>query len=139
VIYLLDTNTVSDLLKKHPPVLKRTEQVLREGHTLCLCLPVHYEILRGLFKNEATKQLQIFSEQLVPLFDAVRLEEQDWFDAAQLWALTQKAGKQLSDVDLLIAALAKRLDATIVSDADFDVLSVTRNNWRDSFSEGAVG
>ena len=40
-------------------------------------------------------------------------------------------GKQLSDVDLLIAALAQRLDGVVVtSDDDFDALPIQRENWR---------
>jgi predicted nucleic acid-binding protein len=36
-------------------------------------------------------------------------------------------------VDLLIAAVAQRIDAVIVSaDADFDHLSVRRENWRNA-------
>jgi predicted nucleic acid-binding protein len=40
-------------------------------------------------------------------------------------------GRQFSDMDLLIAAIAKRLDAILVSsDSDFDALPVTREDWR---------
>jgi predicted nucleic acid-binding protein len=47
--------------------------------------------------------------------------------AAELWSSTRSAGKQLSDVDLLLAALAVRMDAVIVSnDSDFDALPARR-------------
>jgi predicted nucleic acid-binding protein len=37
----------------------------------------------------------------------------------------------VSDIDLLVAAVAKRLGGVIVSaDADFDALSNSRENWR---------
>jgi len=42
-------------------------------------------------------------------------------------------GRAFSDVDLLVAAVAERLGGIIVSaDADFDALSVLRENWRTS-------
>jgi predicted nucleic acid-binding protein len=48
-----------------------------------------------------------------------------------LWATAVSAGKQLSDIDLLLVAQAKRLDAVIVSaDDDFDAFNVRRENWR---------
>jgi predicted nucleic acid-binding protein len=40
-------------------------------------------------------------------------------------------GRAFSDVDLLVAAVSKRLGGVIVSaDADFDALSLNRENWR---------
>ena len=45
----------------------------------------------------------------------------DWHQASQYWADARHAGRQLSDVDLLLAAVAARLDAVIVSsDEDFN-------------------
>jgi predicted nucleic acid-binding protein len=56
--------------------------------------------------------------------------EADWEQAAVLWAQTRKAGRQLSDVDLLIAAITLRVEGTIASnDADFDALGIPRVNW----------
>jgi predicted nucleic acid-binding protein len=51
--------------------------------------------------------------------------------ASELWAYAVANGRQLADVDLLVAALAIRHDALIVSaDTDFDALPVKRDNWR---------
>lgn len=129
--YILDTNVISDYIKRFEPTTMRFKQALRDGHTLYLCKPVEYEVLRGLMKARAERQKQIFEEafasQLVPL----PLTDADWHQAARLWALARSAGKQLSDVDLLISALAQRLNAVIVSsDDDFGALPVQRVNWR---------
>jgi len=59
--------------------------------------------------------------------------EDDWRQAAEFWAETVSKGLQLADIDLLIAAVATRLDGVIVSaDDDFDALSTARRNWRQS-------
>jgi predicted nucleic acid-binding protein len=51
--------------------------------------------------------------------------------AAHYWSNAVSIGKQLSDMDFLIAALAHRLNAVIVSaDTDFDALPVKREDWR---------
>ena len=69
----------------------------------------------------------------MPLVTYVQVEEADWLQAAQFWADVDNKGRQLSDIDLLLAALAHRLDAVIVSsDADFDALPIKRENWRTS-------
>lgn len=78
----------------------------------------------------ASKQ-QIYLNQIQPQFEWIPLTDADWRQAAQFWAEVRSTGKQLSDVDLLIAALAFRLNAVIVSnDDDFEALPVHRENWR---------
>jgi predicted nucleic acid-binding protein len=73
----------------------------------------------------------MLEEDLRPTLEWIALTNNDWSQAARLWADTVKRGRQLSDVDLLIAAIATRLDAIIVSsDTDFDALPVKRENWR---------
>ena len=79
----------------------------------------------------ATQKLRFFRETIVPLMDHFALIEEDWQVAAQLWATMRNQGIQLSDVDLLIAALAQRLNAVVVtSDNDFAALPVQREDWR---------
>ena len=131
--YILDTNAVSDYIKQFEPTTTHIKQAIRDGHTLYLCFPVEYELLRGLIKVNAVRQRQIFEEDFVPFLTTLRLTDADWRRAAELWAEARTAGKQLSDVDLLLVALAQRLDAIVVSnDADFDALPIKRVNWRDT-------
>lgn len=48
----------------------------------------------------------------------------------QLLSDEQERVRQLSDVDLQIAALAHRLDGTVITtDVDFDVLPIKREDW----------
>ncbi len=77
------------------------------------------------------KKLTILHDNLLPSFDWQPLNQQDWLQAAQYWLNAISAGKQLSDMDLLIAALVTRLNATLVSaDTDFDALPIKREDWR---------
>ena len=98
---------------------------------MALCQPVHYELLRGLIRTKATKKRSILQNRLIPAFDWVRLNDTDWLKAAEYWSNAITIGRQLSDMDFLLAALAYRLNAIIVSsDADFDALPIKRENWR---------
>ena len=131
VIYILDTNAVSDYIKQFEPTTTRIKQAIRDGHTLYLCNPVEYEVLRGLIKAHAERQQRLFEEVFAPQLTPLALADEDWRQAARFWALATARGKQLSDVDLLIAAVAMRLGGVIVSsDGDFDALPVTHENWR---------
>ncbi|MDZ4771017.1 MAG: PIN domain-containing protein [Chloroflexota bacterium] len=131
VIYILDTNAISDYIKQFEPTTTRIKQAIRDGHTLYLCKPVEYEVLRGLIKAQAERQRQMFLEVFAPQLTLLSLTDGDWWQAAHFWANARNAGKQLSDVDLLIAALAYRLNVVIVTnDDDFDALPVQHENWR---------
>lgn len=133
--YILDTNVIADRMRAVEPVSTRLKQTVAAGNEIYLCKPVHYEVLRGLHHTRATTKLQIYQKTIVPLLAPLPLTDADWTQAAQFWADARKRGKQLSDVDLLLAALANRLNAVVVSaDADFDALPITRENWRDSTS-----
>jgi predicted nucleic acid-binding protein len=129
--YILDTNAISDYIKQFEPITARIKQAIRDGHILYLCKPVEYEVLRGLIKANAERQRQIFEKDFAPQLTPLPLTDMDWWQAAQFWAEARNAGKQLSDVDLLIGALAYRLNAMIVTnDNDFDALPVQHENWR---------
>lgn len=129
-IFVFDTNHVSNLLRdKYKVLLKRIRD--NTDNTLVLCTPVIYEVERGLLHKGASRQLERFREDIIPLFSVVTLQRVDWQVAAALWALTRRNGKQLADADLLIAALALRLQATVVTnDRDFAyVPNVSVTNW----------
>ena len=128
VTYILDTTVIADRIKRHPQVLNHLTRASDEGQVLGLC---QYEVLRGLLKVNATQKLRLFRETITPLMNHLTLINADWQVAARLWANMRNQGKQLSDVDLLIAALAQRLDGVVVtSDNDFDALPIQRVNWR---------
>jgi predicted nucleic acid-binding protein len=127
----LDTNTITDLIEGHQQVIQVFPQKIVAAQMIGLCVPVYYEIMRGLqWKNLRRKQA-IFQNTIRPQLDWIQVAEEDWFQAIQFWVDAKSKGKQLSDMDFLIAAVAHRLNAVIVSsDADFDALPVQRENWR---------
>ncbi len=131
MIYVLDTNVISDYIHQVQPVLQQFKQAVRDGHTIYLPWPIHYEVMRGLQKTNATRKQQVFQDKFLPQVDIINPMAEDWQTAAQLWAQMRRKGRQFSDVDLLLAAIATRLDATLISaDDDFAVLSLSRLTWR---------
>ena len=130
MIYVLDTNVLSDSLRSHVTV--RTQIRAHRTHSLCLCQPVDYEVRRGLLRKDAKTQLHLYETVIKPPFRWIPLVDDDWRQAARLWADAVSQGKQLADIDLLVAAIAIRLNAVIVTaDDDFDTLPVQRINWRE--------
>lgn len=131
MIYLLDANPISDLIARHSQVRSHVAHVLRQGDTLAICQPVYYELLRGLLWRGATGKLSTLNRRILPYLTWIPLVDADWQQAARLWADARRQGRPLSDPDLLVAALANRLGAILVSnDTDFDILPIKREDWR---------
>lgn len=129
--YILDTNVISDLIRENQFVQTHVFQEKAAGSILYLSYPVYYEQLRGLLWKKASKQIQVLEQKIISLFDWLSVENEDWIQAARFWDSATSQGKQLADVDFLVAAMAYRLSATIISDdSDFDILPIARENWR---------
>ena len=114
--YMLDTNTVSHLLKKHPAVARRVVAV--PITSLCISAITQGELLFGLAKrpgaNHATTLHRAVGEFLR------RVDVLSWdtpatqrYGAAR--ALTQREGTALAPMDLLIGSHALSIDAILVT------------------------
>ena len=127
--YMLDTNTVSHLLKKHPAVARRVVAVPITA--LCISAITQGELLFGLARRpEATT-----------LHDAVweflrRVDVLPWDAAASevygpARAATQREGRVLAPMDLLIGSHALSVDAILVTnDRAFGQLpGLTVEDW----------
>jgi predicted nucleic acid-binding protein len=131
MLYLLDANVISDLITLHPRVRQRARHARLKGDSLGLCHPIYYELLRGLYWRGASAKLATLNQQVVPLLTWIPLVDSDWEQAARFWADARRQGRQLSDPDLVLSALAYRLGATLISaDNDYDILPITREDWR---------
>ncbi len=130
-IFVLDTNVISDIVNPKANLNVLANLAANRQQVICLCEAVDYEIRRGYMRKAATTRLDAYEKLIKPQFEWTPLEYNDWVQASHYWADAVNRGKQLSDIDLLIAALATRLDAVIVSaDTDFDVLPIKREDWR---------
>ncbi|MEM6284849.1 MAG: PIN domain-containing protein [Chloroflexota bacterium] len=128
--YAFDTNHVSNMLKvQYRSLLLRISQNTTDR--LILPEPVIYEVEKGLLHRGASSQFATFQNEIVPLFEVIPVQLVDWRLAAVLWARTRQQGRQLSDIDLLIAAMTLRLKAILITDdRDFTYLpEVPTENW----------
>ena len=111
--YLLDTNTVSHLLKRHPAVARRVVAVPMAA--LCLSAITEGELLFGLAKRPDASRVHAAVRELL-----LRLDVLPWDRAAAaryspLRATLAGLGKPLAPMDLLIAAHALSADAVVVT------------------------
>jgi len=132
LIYVLDTNVIIDYLRDIEMIKKQLHSVLEDNHHVYLCQPVYYEVMRGLIRVNSGRKRNIFQQKFSPMLEWVTVTDADWQLAAQFWAdAINTMNRQLADNDLLIAAITKRLGGVLVTaDDDFDVLPISRENWR---------
>lgn len=112
-LYLLDTNTVSHAIKGHHEVIGRlTAAPMAE---LCVSAVTEGELRYGLAKRPNAPRLHALVEAFL-----LRVNVMPWNrEAAQHYGTTRAAlsarGLTLAPLDLMIAAHALSVDATLVS------------------------
>jgi tRNA(fMet)-specific endonuclease VapC len=129
--YLLDTNHLGEAIGRVSVVRDRIQQLHRQGDIFGTCAPVLGELLVGLVM---CKDAEKSRRRLDRLLEAVRLWPIDLTIAeryAEAYHELQKAGRALSQVDILLAALARQLNATLLTtDKDFQALpDIPTENW----------
>ncbi len=129
--FLLDTNHLGEAIGRVSIVRDRIQQMHRQGVIFGTCGPVLCELLVGLvLRKDAVKTRR----RLDAVLQVVRIWPIDLAIAdhyAKAYHELRKVGRVLSQVDILLAALTRHLNATLLStDGDFQALSdLTTENW----------
>lgn len=144
--YLLDTNNCiyySNALKK--PTEKRSVEEkrvvqminsLKSNTTLYMSEATLGELIFGAENSQRKeynlKQIEIFKEAILPL----AIDQEVWAIWGKMKAELRKVGKPIANMDLLIAATAKRHDLVLATnDSNLDNLDfltemcIERENW----------
>ena len=108
MIYALDTNTISNLLRGEGNVEKNFRQeIIQAGNFYTIPLIVVFEIKRWLL-DKPSKQLQDFAEQFDLLFQGVENKAEMpvavWNKAAEIYIALKQKGQLIKESDMLIAA-----------------------------------
>ncbi len=129
--YLLDTNTVSALMRGEPHVATRVAGTPREDVAICQVTAAEIEF--GLRHLPASKRCRTLEAQWSAIgSELLRLH---WSDEVsrrfgERKARLEKAGRRMSDFDLAIAVHALAYGLTLVTaDRAFERLRLTRENW----------
>ena len=111
--YMLDTNTVSHLLKKHPAVARRVVAVTITS--LCISAMTQGELLLGLAKRPDATALHIAVRELLRRVDVLPWDAATSEVYGPARAATQREGRVLAPMDLLIGSHALSIDAVLVT------------------------
>lgn len=111
--YMLDTNTISHLLKKHPAVARRVVAV--PITSLCISAITQGELLFGLAKRPDATALHAAVREFLRRVDILPWDAATSEAYGPARAATQREGRVLAPMDLLIGSHALSIDAVLVS------------------------
>jgi tRNA(fMet)-specific endonuclease VapC len=114
VTFALDTNIVSYVLKGLYNLENKITAVFEDENLIVIPPISFYEIVRGLYANNAYKRLELFS-RIFQEFVQTRMERADWIQAARLYADCIRTGHPMADDDLLQAAFCLRHGYVLVT------------------------
>jgi predicted nucleic acid-binding protein len=121
MIYLLDTNAISDLMWEHPQITTRLRAASGSDRIVTYVI-VRGEILHGLLRMPAGKRKNLLEIKAAAVFASIPCEavpEPAAAHYARIKATQQTLGLSLDENDLWIAASASAMGCTVVSrDAD---------------------
>jgi len=112
MIYMLDTDTISNVVREHPPVIKKL--IKHENDEICISALTSAELFYGLEKKNSQR---LFDEVRSVIGKCTIVD----FDASQselygkIRVELEKSGAPLGNMDLLIAAAAISTGAILVS------------------------
>src|SRR5262245_11416801 len=102
---LLDTDTLSLFHKRHPKIVRRAAQHVRQYGYLIFSELSYYEVTHGLKAINATTQLAQF-EQFCQSHRILPFSHKAAVMAADIWSDLKRRGSLIGEVDTLIAGVA---------------------------------
>lgn len=127
--YMLDTNTVSHLLKQHPAVLQRV--VTTPMSALCISAITEGELRFGLAKRPDAKRLHQAVAEFLRRVDVLPWDNRVAESYGRIRASMEAQGTILAPLDLLIATHALHIGAVLVTNdkAFSQVSALTVEDW----------
>lgn len=131
--YLLDTNAVIALINDQPNIVrKRLRRAIARNNAIAISSVVLYELWYGIARSkrrrENAEKLRVF---LSGAINIVPFEADDATTAGDLRATLESTGTPIGPYDLLIAAQALRMGATLVTANVSEFRRVRGLAWQD--------
>ena len=112
MIYLLDTDTVSHIVRNHSPAIKNL--IKHENDEICISAITNAELFYGLEKKGSDR---LFKEvrSIIGKCTIIDFDESQSEYYGKIRVELEKSGTPLGDMDMLIAAAALSTGAILVS------------------------
>jgi len=131
-LYMLDTNTVSYIVKGKSPAARARLAGLSADESACISIVTEFELEFGLAKNPDAEDLRHALRWFLARIQVLPLGSAEARAYGRLRVKQQASGRPLESMDMLIASHAIAVSAILVtSDAVFSYVPdlVGRENW----------
>ena len=130
-LYLLDTNHLSAALNDEAGVRDKLRELRLRGDRVGTCVPALCELQVGIAQTSRREHNQRLLRELMRQVRIWPLDQKCSERYGELYHELRRRGRALSQVDIMLAAMATHLSATIVTtDRDFEALPGIRvENW----------
>lgn len=113
-LYMLDTNTVSYIIKGKPAIIREHLQNIPMAK-VCVSVITEAELLRGVAKKPEAKYLPQAVREFLLRVDVLPWDSNTAKIYAQLRTACEKEGKSLGAMDMLIAAHSVSVGAVLIT------------------------
>ena len=131
MIYMLDTNICSYIIRNSPPRIKEKLKEVEREHIVALSTIVVSELLYGAYKS-GNKRLVEVVKNFVECFEIYKFDLKAAEEYGKLRSDLEKKGKIIGAYDLQIAAHAITLGAILVTNNEREfkrVRNLQIENW----------
>jgi tRNA(fMet)-specific endonuclease VapC len=131
-LYMLDTNTVGDIVSGRSKAARLTMSQITEHSPLAISVITEAELLYGLARKPEAIRLRAGVEAFLSAVQILPWDSAAARAYGTLRARMSTAGKSLSNLDMLIAAHALAMDAILITrDSAFSQIEALRPvvNW----------
>ena len=132
MIYALDSNIVSYILKNDPMIIQKYREENDKGTNFVIPPHVYFEVMRGLKYINANAKMQAF-EEMCSEFNMGIIDIGVLNVAVNIYVDLRKQGRMIEDADILIAAYCIINDYTLVTNntSHFErVQNLKYINWK---------
>jgi len=131
VRYMLDTNQISDIVKRRSMAVRQRLDRLRLNEVACISVITEAELLYGVVKRPNASTLRAALEDLLLRIQILPWGRNEAIAYGKLRTQQESLGKPLAAMDLLIASHAIATESILVSrDKVFaQVSDLTVTNW----------
>ena len=132
--YLLDTNHLGVILKAKSPLHARMLSARLAGKRFGTCVPVLCELAAGMAQTASRDKNWRALSALLRLVRVWPMDLEAVRAYGDVYGELRAKGRVLSQVDIMVAALARRADLVVLTtDADFRAVDgLKTENWLDA-------
>jgi tRNA(fMet)-specific endonuclease VapC len=130
--YLLDSNAVTAMLRRHEPFIVKLELARRSGCRIGTCEPIVAELLFGLELSSSRDENRIRLQRGLSELVCWPLDRSASEVYGRLAAELRRRGRAMQTIDILMAAIALSLGDCAVVTVDSDLYAIPGlvvENW----------